>query len=44
MIAEIAVDHIWKAFRSDNVGVPYVYCNYYTATTKDEKLRLLQTY
>jgi len=28
MIAEIAVDHIWKAFRSDNVGVAYVYCNY----------------
>jgi len=28
MIAAIAVDHIWKAFLSDNVGVAYVYCNY----------------
>lgn len=28
MIAAIAVDHIWKAIRSDNVGVAYVYCNY----------------
>ncbi|KFY68917.1 hypothetical protein V496_00687 [Pseudogymnoascus sp. VKM F-4515 (FW-2607)] len=28
MIAAIAVDHIWKAFRGDNVGVAYVYCNY----------------
>ena len=28
MIAAIAVDHIWKAFHGDNVGVAYVYCNY----------------
>ncbi|OBT38813.1 hypothetical protein VE00_10966 [Pseudogymnoascus sp. WSF 3629] len=28
MIAAIAVDHIWKAFQSDNVGVAYIYCNY----------------
>jgi len=28
MIAAIAVDHIRKAFQSDNVGVAYVYCNY----------------
>ncbi|KFZ19348.1 hypothetical protein V502_03701, partial [Pseudogymnoascus sp. VKM F-4520 (FW-2644)] len=28
MIAAIAVDHIWKAFQGDNVGVAYVYCNY----------------
>ncbi|KFZ16979.1 hypothetical protein V502_04810, partial [Pseudogymnoascus sp. VKM F-4520 (FW-2644)] len=28
MIATIAVDHIWKAFQGDNVGVAYVYCDY----------------
>ncbi|KFY31446.1 hypothetical protein V493_01097 [Pseudogymnoascus sp. VKM F-4281 (FW-2241)] len=28
MIAAIAVDHIWKAFQGDNVGVAYIYCNY----------------
>ncbi|KFY30332.1 hypothetical protein V493_01980, partial [Pseudogymnoascus sp. VKM F-4281 (FW-2241)] len=38
MIAAIAVDHIWKAFHGDNVGVAYVYCNYKrqeTQTTTD---------
>ncbi|KFY74396.1 hypothetical protein V499_05573 [Pseudogymnoascus sp. VKM F-103] len=38
MIAAIAVDHIWKAFQGDNVGVAYVYCNYKrreTQTTTD---------
>jgi Cdc6-like AAA superfamily ATPase len=28
MIVAIAVDHIWKAFQGDNVGVAYIYCNY----------------
>ncbi|KFY05234.1 hypothetical protein O988_00146, partial [Pseudogymnoascus sp. VKM F-3808] len=28
MISAIAVDHIWKAFQGDNVGVAYIYCNY----------------
>ncbi|KFY41758.1 hypothetical protein V494_02806 [Pseudogymnoascus sp. VKM F-4513 (FW-928)] len=28
MIAAIAVDHIWKTFQGDNVGVAYIYCNY----------------
>ena len=28
MIAAIAVDHIWKAFQGDNVGVAFIYCNY----------------
>ncbi|KFZ25413.1 hypothetical protein V502_00117 [Pseudogymnoascus sp. VKM F-4520 (FW-2644)] len=27
-IAAIAVDHIWKAFQGDNVGIAYIYCNY----------------
>ncbi|KFZ25020.1 hypothetical protein V502_00512 [Pseudogymnoascus sp. VKM F-4520 (FW-2644)] len=38
MIAAIAVDHIWKTFQGDNVGVAYVYCNYKrqeTQTTTD---------
>ncbi|OBT85043.1 hypothetical protein VE02_07148 [Pseudogymnoascus sp. 03VT05] len=38
MIAAIAVDHIWKAFQGDNVGVAYIYCNYKrqeTQTTTD---------
>ncbi|OBT50512.1 hypothetical protein VE04_09283 [Pseudogymnoascus sp. 24MN13] len=28
MIAAIAVDHVWKAFQGDNVGIAYIYCNY----------------
>ncbi|RDL36103.1 Uncharacterized protein BP5553_06715 [Venustampulla echinocandica] len=28
MIAAIAVDHIWKTFQGDSVGVAYIYCNY----------------
>ncbi|KFY39666.1 hypothetical protein V495_05813 [Pseudogymnoascus sp. VKM F-4514 (FW-929)] len=28
MITAIAVDHIWKTFQGDNVGVAYVFCNY----------------
>ncbi|OBT62890.1 hypothetical protein VE03_07604 [Pseudogymnoascus sp. 23342-1-I1] len=28
MVSAIAVDHIWKAFQGDNVGVAYIYNNY----------------
>ena len=28
MIAAIAVDHLWKAFQKDNIGIASVYCNY----------------
>ncbi|KFZ08626.1 hypothetical protein V502_09249 [Pseudogymnoascus sp. VKM F-4520 (FW-2644)] len=28
MIAAIAVDHLWKTFQGDNIGVAYIYCNY----------------
>jgi hypothetical protein len=34
MIAAIAVDHIWKTFYGDNVGVAYVYCNYKRCETQ----------
>ncbi|KFY32072.1 hypothetical protein V493_00539 [Pseudogymnoascus sp. VKM F-4281 (FW-2241)] len=38
MIAAIAVDHLWKVFQGDNVGIAYIYCNYKrqeTQTTKE---------
>ena len=28
MIAAIAVDHLWKTFQKDNIGIASVYCNY----------------
>jgi Cdc6-like AAA superfamily ATPase len=28
MISAIAIDHIWKAFQGDNVGVSFIYNNY----------------
>ncbi|KFX97254.1 hypothetical protein O988_04949 [Pseudogymnoascus sp. VKM F-3808] len=28
MISAIAIDHIWKSFQGDNVGVAYIYNNY----------------
>jgi len=28
MIAAITVDHSWKAFQNDNIGLAYIYCNY----------------
>lgn len=28
MIAAIVVDHLWKAFEGENVGIAYIYCNY----------------
>ena len=28
MIAAIAVDHLWKTFQGNYVGVAYIYCNY----------------
>jgi AAA domain len=28
IIAAIVVDHLWKAFQKDNIGIASVYCNY----------------
>jgi hypothetical protein len=34
MIAASVVDHIWKAFPNDNVGLAYIYCNYKNQETQ----------